>query len=91
MVEAGSYTLVVTGLSRGTITTAVDISVGDPLPNEGDDTGGGGCAATRSASPVWLVLLAALAWQLGGRRRVVVHPGRDPAAGTLVARSRSAR
>ena len=70
MVEAGSYTLVVTGLSRGTITTAVDLSVGEPLPNEGNDTGGGGgCAATRSANPVWLVLLAALTWQLGGRRR----------------------
>jgi hypothetical protein len=77
MVEAGSYTLVVTGLSRGTITTAVDISVGDPLPNEGDDTGGGGCAATRASHPVTLIFLAALTWRLGGRRRAFLAPERD--------------
>ena len=78
MVEAGSYTLVVTGLSRGTITTAVDISVGEPLPNEGDDTGGGGgCAATRASHPLTLIFFAALTWRLGGRRRAFAHPERD--------------
>lgn len=49
--EAGTYTLVVTGLSRGTITTAVDIALVEPLPEEG------GCAATPGAS---LALLAAV-------------------------------
>lgn len=78
MVEAGPYTLVVTGLSRGTITTAVDISVGEPMPNEGDDTGGGGgCAATHTSHPATLIFLAALTWRLGGRRRPFADPERD--------------
>lgn len=43
--DAGTYELVVTGLSRGTITTAVDIAIGEPLPEE--DTG---CSAATGGS-----------------------------------------
>jgi hypothetical protein len=60
-VDAGTYTLIVTGLSRGTITTAVDVAITEP-PN--DDTGG--CSSTSSAGgATWWVV----AWLAGSRRR----------------------
>jgi MYXO-CTERM domain-containing protein len=53
-IDAGSYTLVVTGLARGTIATAVAVALEPP------DDGGGGCAVgSASASPLALIALAA--------------------------------
>jgi uncharacterized protein (TIGR03382 family) len=60
---AGSYTLVVTGLSRGSITTEVDVAIGDP-------GGGGGCSTTPTApTPGAALLLLVVAAALGSRRR----------------------
>jgi hypothetical protein len=57
-VDPGSYTLVVTGLSRGTITTAVDIALA--TPEDPDDGGDGGCSSTRPHGWTGGVLVAAL-------------------------------
>jgi MYXO-CTERM domain-containing protein len=63
-IDAGSYTLVVTGLARGTIATAVSVELGAP----GSD-GGGGCAVgSPSASPLALIALTAA---MARRRRRV--------------------
>lgn len=64
-IDAGSYTLVVTGLSRGKITTAVDISLAPPEEDDGDD---GGCSSTRHRSWPGVVLVAALALRRRKRR-----------------------
>jgi MYXO-CTERM domain-containing protein len=41
-IEAGAYTLVVTGLSRGTLATSVEVELTPPVD---DEDGGGGCSA----------------------------------------------
>lgn len=73
--EPGTYTLVVTGLSRNTITTAVNVQLQpapvEPPDDDDDDGGdGGGCQATSAtpagAGPLGWIALALLA---GGRRR----------------------
>jgi uncharacterized protein (TIGR03382 family) len=58
-VEAGSYTLVVTGLSRGTITTAVDIAIGEPI-EEDDEQSGCASSSTTPALPIPFIVLVAL-------------------------------
>jgi len=63
VLEPGDYTLVITGLDRGAITTAVMLALGAPPP----DDDGGGCTAARSSSrssraASALLVLAALAW-----------------------------
>ena len=58
-IDAGTYTLVVTGLSRGSITTAVRVTLDEPPAPEGD---GGGCASTPAPRATLLWLVAALAW-----------------------------
>lgn len=66
--DAGSYTLVVTGLSRGTITTAVELAITEPVePEEPDDPDSGGCSAAPSSSSGALLVLAAL-WRRRRRR-----------------------
>lgn len=57
--DAGSYTLVVTGLTRNSITTAVDVTLGPP------DSGGGGCSST---PPPHTAFLFVVAWLLLRRR-----------------------
>jgi hypothetical protein len=58
VLEPGTYLLTVTGLSKGTIATAVDITYGPPP----EDDGGGGCSASpRPSFVVAFVLLALLA------------------------------
>jgi hypothetical protein len=70
-IDAGSYTLVVTGLSRGTITTPVEIAITEPTePVERDS---GGCDSTHSSSSGALLVLAAL-WRR--RRRVAARATR---------------
>jgi hypothetical protein len=72
VLEPGTYTLVVTGLTRNSITTAVQVEVAAAPPVFADDTDGdgGGCQAARSstggalAAPVIVALGA-----LGGWRR----------------------
>ena len=51
--DAGAYLLVATGLSRGKITTAVELAIAPPP--DGDE-GDSGCAAAPGASLAWLVL-----------------------------------
>ena len=61
MLDAGSYTLVITGLARNTITTPVAVELGLPLapdPSEPDDSGG--CRATQSPSSSLIALALAL-------------------------------
>jgi len=58
--DPGPYTLVVTGLTRNSIATAVDVAIGPP---EADD--GGGCSSTR---PPHAALVLAIAWLVGRRR-----------------------
>ncbi len=53
--QPGAYTLVVTGLTRNTIATAVNLALREPPPppedpEEPDEDGGGGCQATSSAT-----------------------------------------
>lgn len=61
-VDADTYTLVVTGLSRGTITTPVEIAVTEPR-----DDDAGGCSSTRPSS-AWLLVLLFMSAR-GARRR----------------------
>ncbi|MCW5805613.1 MAG: hypothetical protein KIT31_24800 [Deltaproteobacteria bacterium] len=69
--EAGRYTLVLTGLSPRTITTPVDIAIGPPPPPKEE-----GCAATRGSglSTGAPGLVGAIAFAL--RRRVRVRRAR---------------
>jgi uncharacterized protein (TIGR03382 family) len=59
-IDAGSYTLVVTGLSRGTITTAVDVAIGEPLEEDDDDQSGCASSSTTPALPIPFIVLVAL-------------------------------
>jgi hypothetical protein len=52
--DPGPYTLVVTGLTRNSIATAVDVAIGPP-----EEPGSGGCSSTR---PPPAALLLAFAW-----------------------------
>jgi len=70
----GSYTLVVTGLSRGTITTEVDVALGS-VPAEADD--GGGCSATRPPHAAMVFVMAAVLWRRGRCRALAA--ARSPA------------
>jgi len=68
-IEPGDYTLVVTGLSRATLTTAVTISLAvDPPPADA------GCRATRPSPAAPLLVLAAL---LATRSRRRARPTRS--------------
>lgn len=55
-IDAGTYTLVVTGLSRNTITTAVDVVIAESLDN--DDSGG--CATTSRSSVIPAIVILML-------------------------------
>jgi uncharacterized protein (TIGR03382 family) len=59
-IDAGAYTLVVTGLSRGTITTAVDVAIGEPLEEDDDDQSGCASSSTTPALPIPFIVLVAL-------------------------------
>lgn len=63
-VEPGTYMLVVTGLSRGTITTAVDLAIGPPVEEEEIEDDGSGCATSSPGLAIVVVLAG-----LRGRRR----------------------
>lgn len=65
-IDAGSHTLVVTGLARGTIATAIDVRV----EAIGEDSG---CNAGARSLPAWLVLVGI---PLGYRRRKSCNRGR---------------
>jgi MYXO-CTERM domain-containing protein len=57
IIDPGTYTLVVTGLSRGSIATAVTVSIESPEESIG---AGGGCAsspAPPAAAMLWLVIV----------------------------------
>jgi len=58
-IDAGTYTLVVTGLSRGSIVTAVGLTIDEP-PDPPDHDGGCASGPAPRATALWLV--AALAW-----------------------------
>lgn len=53
-IDPGSYTLVVTGLARNSIATAVDVTLGPPASS------GGGCSSTAPSSSLLLVIAALL-------------------------------
>jgi MYXO-CTERM domain-containing protein len=63
-VEPGRYTLVVTGLSRGTIATAVDVTLTQPVEEPDDD---GGCHA--GSGPSGLALVGLIGAAVRRRRR----------------------
>lgn len=70
--QPGSYTLVLTGLSRNTITTEVGVELTAPPVTMPDDDDGGGCSATGSAGGeglLGLALLSLLSRKKGLRRR----------------------
>jgi hypothetical protein len=56
-VDPGSYLLVVTGLTRNSIATAVDVAIGPPVPDSDD---GGSCSSSRHPPPALLALIAGL-------------------------------
>lgn len=74
--EPGAYTLVLTGLSRGTLTTPVELALGpreEPPVDDEDDAGG--CAVSPISSPAsglvpWIPLVL-----VPLRRRRARHPG----------------
>ncbi len=52
--DAGEYTLVITGLAQGSIASAVTVEIEEPLP-------GGGCASTPAAGlPIAILILLAI-------------------------------
>ncbi|NVB78874.1 MAG: hypothetical protein HOV81_10800 [Kofleriaceae bacterium] len=67
-VDAGSYTLVVTGLARGTIATAIGVHVEPATEDSGCNASG-----RASAMPAWFVLVGI---PLGRRRRKSCNRGR---------------
>jgi len=67
VLEPGSYLLVISGLARNSITTAVDIGISEP------DEGGGGCSSS-SPTGSGLAMLALLRM----RRRARPRPRRPP-------------
>ncbi len=56
-IDAGAYTLVVTGLARNSIATAVHVAF-EPAPHDGGE--GGGCSATGSSPAGLLAVVAVL-------------------------------
>jgi hypothetical protein len=67
-VDAGTYTLVVTGLARGTITTAVHIAITEPVED-------GGCSATPPAHGlIWLFSVSLAVAARRRRRTRARHP-----------------
>jgi hypothetical protein len=65
--DAGTYTLVVTGLSRGTITTAVEVVIAEPRSDDG-----GGCSAAPTTCVTTMLLVAfVLPWRRSRRCRNV--------------------
>jgi hypothetical protein len=84
-VDAGSYTLVVSGLSRGTITTAVDIEISAPLPEEA------GCKAAAGSSFAPAFVLLGLLRRGRGTTRTTRRALRAGGPGDLAARRRGSR
>jgi len=66
-IDAGAYTLVVTGLARNTIATAVHITF-EPPPAEGEDGDSGGCSTAGSSPAGLLAIIAVLARRRRGLR-----------------------
>jgi hypothetical protein len=79
---AGSYTLVVTGLSRNSITTAVDVALGPP------DSGGGGCSSSATPPGALLVLVV---WFVLRRRQAVSYVPFGPRRGRPLSTRRLTR
>jgi MYXO-CTERM domain-containing protein len=68
-VEAmGGYTLVVTGLSRNTIATAVEVALTPPVEEEPPPDENGGCSAAGGSGAGWAAILGMLI-AVGRRRR----------------------
>jgi hypothetical protein len=62
--DPGPYTLVITGLTRNSIATAVDVAIGPP-----EEPGGGSCSSTRSPPAALLLAFAWLVVVQNTRRR----------------------
>lgn len=58
-VDAGDYTLVVTGLSRNTIATAVDVELTPPLASEPVDDGGCHAGSSANAALIFAIAISA--------------------------------